>query len=125
MHAFTRPPTQHQTLTTPDQPRLPARLPACPPAGVEDNGALTRVAAFPIGIDPDRFTEALETPEVKANIAQLLNRCAQLVPCGRFWWMVLVAVVVAGWCFSSVSAVGAERRRGCVFSVRALGSGLG
>jgi hypothetical protein len=92
---------------------------------VEDNGALTRVAAFPIGIDPDRFTEALETPEVKANIAQLLNRCAQLVPCGRFWWMVLVAVVVAGWCFSSVSAVGAERRRGCVFSVRALGSGLG
>lgn len=44
------------------------------PAGVEDNGSLTRVAAFPIGIDPDRFTEALETPEVKANIAQLLNR---------------------------------------------------
>jgi hypothetical protein len=41
---------------------------------VEDNGSLTRVAAFPIGIDPDRFTEALETPEVKANIAQLLNR---------------------------------------------------
>ncbi|KAL4855450.1 hypothetical protein ACK3TF_003986 [Chlorella vulgaris] len=46
------------------------------PAGVEDNGSLTRVAAFPIGIDPDRFTEALETPEVKANIAQLLNRYA-------------------------------------------------
>jgi len=51
----------------------------CPPArfaaaGVEDNGSLTRVAAFPIGIDPDRFTEALEMPEVKANIAQLLNR---------------------------------------------------
>lgn len=46
------------------------------PAGVEDNGSLTRVAAFPIGIDPDRFTEALETPEVKANIAQLLNRWA-------------------------------------------------
>ena len=43
-------------------------------AGVEDNGSLTRVAAFPIGIDPDRFTEALEMPEVKANIAQLLNR---------------------------------------------------
>ena len=41
---------------------------------MEDNGSLTRVAAFPIGIDPDRFTEALEMPEVKANIAQLLNR---------------------------------------------------
>lgn len=48
-------------------------------AGVEDNGSLTRVAAFPIGIDPDRFTSALETPEVKANIAQLLNRCAALL----------------------------------------------
>ncbi len=47
-----------------------------PHAGVEDNGSLTRVAAFPIGIDPDRFTEALEMPEVKANIAQLLNRWA-------------------------------------------------
>lgn len=46
------------------------------PAGVEDNGSLTRVAAFPIGIDPERFTEALEMPEVKANIAQLLNRYA-------------------------------------------------
>ncbi|GAB4814718.1 hypothetical protein N2152v2_001764 [Parachlorella kessleri] len=46
------------------------------PAGVEDNGSLTRVAAFPIGIDPDRFTTALETPEVMANIAQLLNRSA-------------------------------------------------
>lgn len=46
----------------------------CQLAGVEDNGSLTRVAAFPIGIDPDRFTEALEMPEVKANIAQLLNR---------------------------------------------------
>lgn len=64
-------------------PALTACLPpphtAClfsPRAGVEDNGSLTRVAAFPIGIDPDRFTEALEMPEVKANIAQLLNRCA-------------------------------------------------
>jgi trehalose 6-phosphate synthase/phosphatase len=46
------------------------------PAGVEDNGSLTRVAAFPIGIDPDRFTTALEAPEVRANIAQLLNRYA-------------------------------------------------
>ena len=46
------------------------------PAGVEDNGSLTRVAAFPIGIDPDRFTSALEAPEVRANVAQLLNRYA-------------------------------------------------
>lgn len=46
------------------------------PAGVEDNGSVTRVAAFPIGIDPDRFTCALEAPEVRANIAQLLNRYA-------------------------------------------------
>jgi trehalose 6-phosphate synthase/phosphatase len=46
------------------------------PAGVEHNGSLTRVAAFPIGIDPDRFTHALELPDVKANIAQLLNRYA-------------------------------------------------
>lgn len=46
------------------------------PAGVEHNGSLTRVAAFPIGIDPDRFTRALEMPEVRANIAQLLNRYA-------------------------------------------------
>lgn len=46
------------------------------PAGVEDNGSITRVAAFPIGIDPDRFTSALESPEVRANVAQLLNRYA-------------------------------------------------
>lgn len=46
------------------------------PAGVEDNGSLTRVAAFPIGIDPERFTSALEAPEVRANVAQLLNRYA-------------------------------------------------
>lgn len=46
------------------------------PAGVEDNGSITRVAAFPIGIDPDRFTSALEAPEVRANVAQLLNRYA-------------------------------------------------
>lgn len=46
------------------------------PAGVEDNGSITRVAAFPIGIDPERFTAALESPEVRANVAQLLNRYA-------------------------------------------------
>ena len=46
------------------------------PEGVEDNGWLTRVAAFPIGIDPERFVEALERPEVKGSIAGLLNRYA-------------------------------------------------
>ncbi|CAK0785345.1 Trehalose-6-P synthase/phosphatase complex synthase subunit [Coccomyxa viridis] len=46
------------------------------PEGVEDNGSLTRVAAFPIGIDPERFARALEKPNVKAHIAQLLNRYA-------------------------------------------------
>lgn len=34
------------------------------------------MAAFPIGIDPDRFARALEQQEVKAHIAQLLNRYA-------------------------------------------------
>ena len=43
---------------------------------MEDNGSLTRVAAFPIGIDPERFAQALEKPAVKAHIAQLLNRYA-------------------------------------------------
>jgi hypothetical protein len=57
-------------LTRSPPPPVPA--PTLP--GVEDNGLMTRVAAFPIGIDPDRFTQALELPEVKANIAQLLNR---------------------------------------------------
>lgn len=46
------------------------------PEGVEDNGLLTRVAAFPIGIDPGRFKEALEMPDVKAHIAQLRQRYA-------------------------------------------------
>jgi Glycosyltransferase family 20 len=66
-----------------------ARLPACStsipcprlgvqgtPEGVEDNGSLTRVAAFPIGIDPDRFQAALEKPEVRAHIAELQQRYA-------------------------------------------------
>jgi alpha,alpha-trehalose-phosphate synthase [UDP-forming] len=46
------------------------------PEGVEDGGVLTRVAAFPIGIDPERFADALERPDVRASIAQLLNRYA-------------------------------------------------
>ncbi|KAL3135793.1 Trehalose-6-P synthase/phosphatase complex synthase subunit [Trebouxia sp. C0010 RCD-2024] len=46
------------------------------PEGVEDNGSLTRVAAFPIGIDPERFQRALERVDVRSHIAELLNRYA-------------------------------------------------
>ena len=46
------------------------------PEGVENNGSVTRVATFPIGIDPERFTRALDTDEVQSNIAKLLNRYA-------------------------------------------------
>jgi trehalose 6-phosphate synthase/phosphatase len=46
------------------------------PEGVEDNGSLTRVAAFPIGIDPERFAAALEDDAVRGSIAQLLNKYA-------------------------------------------------
>jgi hypothetical protein len=45
------------------------------PEGVEEkDGRLTRVAAFPIGIDPKRFEVALELPEVKAHVKSLLQR---------------------------------------------------
>ncbi|KAL2622411.1 hypothetical protein R1flu_002616 [Riccia fluitans] len=46
------------------------------PEGVEDQGKLTRVAAFPIGIDPQRFIEALETDVVKSHIQELRARFA-------------------------------------------------
>lgn len=44
------------------------------PEGVEDQGKLTRVAAFPIGIDSERFIKALELPEVKKHIKELKER---------------------------------------------------
>ncbi|GMY33479.1 alpha,alpha-trehalose-phosphate synthase [UDP-forming] 1-like [Fagus crenata] len=44
------------------------------PEGVEDQGRLTRVAAFPIGIDSDRFIRALESPQVQENIRELAER---------------------------------------------------
>ncbi|CAK9154700.1 unnamed protein product [Ilex paraguariensis] len=44
------------------------------PEGVEDQGKLTRVAAFPIGIDSDRFIRALELPQVKNHIKELKER---------------------------------------------------
>lgn len=46
------------------------------PEGVEDNGTLTRVAAFPIGIDPDRFARAMLRDDVQSNINELLKRYA-------------------------------------------------
>ncbi|CAI9088880.1 OLC1v1023330C1 [Oldenlandia corymbosa var. corymbosa] len=44
------------------------------PEGVEDQGRLTRVAAFPIGIDSERFIRALELPQVQADIKGLKER---------------------------------------------------
>ena len=34
------------------------------------------MAAFPIGIDPERFQRALERVDVRSHIAELLNRYA-------------------------------------------------
>ncbi|PWA69921.1 glycosyl transferase, family 20, Trehalose-phosphatase, HAD-like domain protein [Artemisia annua] len=44
------------------------------PEGVEDQGRLTRVAAFPIGIDSDRFIRALENPLVQEHMKELKER---------------------------------------------------
>ncbi|KAL8510050.1 hypothetical protein ACS0TY_017034 [Phlomoides rotata] len=44
------------------------------PEGVEDQGRLTRVAAFPIGIDSERFMRALEDTEVQKHIKELKER---------------------------------------------------
>ncbi|XP_016672101.2 alpha,alpha-trehalose-phosphate synthase [UDP-forming] 1 isoform X1 [Gossypium hirsutum] len=46
------------------------------PEGVEDQGKLTRVAVFPVGIDPDRFIQALELPQVKDIVKELKQRFA-------------------------------------------------
>ncbi|KAL5577074.1 hypothetical protein UlMin_018773 [Ulmus minor] len=46
------------------------------PEGVEDQGKLTRVAAFPIGIDSDRFIRALQLPQVQWHIKELKERFA-------------------------------------------------
>ncbi|PIN19818.1 Trehalose-6-phosphate synthase component TPS1 [Handroanthus impetiginosus] len=46
------------------------------PEGVEDQGRLTRVAAFPIGIDSERFIRALELPQVQEHIKELKERFA-------------------------------------------------
>ena len=52
------------------------------PEGVENNGCITRVGTFPIGIEPERFTRALETDEVQSHVAKLLNRYAGRKVCG-------------------------------------------
>ncbi|AET04358.2 trehalose-6-phosphate synthase [Medicago truncatula] len=46
------------------------------PEGVEDQGKLTRVAAFPIGIDSERFIRALALPEVQTHMKDLKERFA-------------------------------------------------
>ncbi|XP_010531916.1 PREDICTED: alpha,alpha-trehalose-phosphate synthase [UDP-forming] 1 [Tarenaya hassleriana] len=46
------------------------------PEGVEDQGRMTRVAAFPIGIDSERFIRALEVPEVQQHMRELRERFA-------------------------------------------------
>ncbi|XP_022715686.1 alpha,alpha-trehalose-phosphate synthase [UDP-forming] 1-like [Durio zibethinus] len=46
------------------------------PEGVEDQGKLTRVAAFPIGIDSDRFIRALALPQVQDHMKELKERFA-------------------------------------------------
>ncbi|KAI3764891.1 hypothetical protein L2E82_14908 [Cichorium intybus] len=38
------------------------------PEGVEDQGRLTRVVVFPIGMDSDRFLHALRSPQVHEHI---------------------------------------------------------
>ena len=70
-------------LTPPPHP--PKTKPPGTPEGVEDNGSLTRVAAFPIGIDPERFVRAMETEEVQMNVAKLLNRYAGRKARFLFW----------------------------------------
>ncbi|XP_020532073.1 alpha,alpha-trehalose-phosphate synthase [UDP-forming] 1 isoform X2 [Amborella trichopoda] len=46
------------------------------PEGVEDQGRITRIAAFPIGIDSDRFIRALEIPDVQIHIKEFKERFA-------------------------------------------------
>ncbi|KAL9160368.1 hypothetical protein ABFS82_08G194400 [Erythranthe guttata] len=46
------------------------------PDGVEDQERLTRVAAFPIGIDSERFIRAIDAPQVQQHIKELKERFA-------------------------------------------------
>ncbi|KAK9459956.1 glycosyl transferase [Lipomyces oligophaga] len=44
------------------------------PNGVEFNGKMVEVGTFPIGIDPDKFTEALKKESVQKRISQLESK---------------------------------------------------
>ncbi|KAK9383244.1 glycosyl transferase [Kockiozyma suomiensis] len=44
------------------------------PNGVDFNGQMVSVGTFPIGIDPDKFTEALKTEKVQKRISQLESK---------------------------------------------------
>lgn len=44
------------------------------PNGVEYEGRYIHVGTFPIGIDPDKFTDNLKNAQVQARIAQLKQR---------------------------------------------------
>ncbi|CAF1926277.1 unnamed protein product [Brassica napus] len=44
--------------------------------GIVDHGKVTRVAVFPIGIDPNRFIKACELPEVRQQMTELKKRFA-------------------------------------------------
>ncbi|KAL1894098.1 Trehalose-6-P synthase/phosphatase complex synthase subunit [Ceratocystis pirilliformis] len=44
------------------------------PSGVDYNGHFVSVSAFPIGIDPEKFVEGLERPQVKDRIAALSRK---------------------------------------------------
>ncbi|KAJ2742420.1 Trehalose-6-P synthase/phosphatase complex synthase subunit [Coemansia sp. BCRC 34301] len=43
---------------------------------VESGGRVVRVGTFPIGIDPGKFSEALQTPEVEKRLGELERRFA-------------------------------------------------
>ncbi len=70
---FPHPPLRHLFCSL---RRCLGRVPQGTPEGVENNGTITRVGTFPIGIDPERFARALETDEVQSHVAKLLNRYA-------------------------------------------------
>ena len=44
------------------------------PNGVEFEGRLVHVGTFPIGIDPDKFTEGLQLPRIQDRIMKLKTR---------------------------------------------------
>ena len=44
------------------------------PSSVKFEGRSVSVAAFPIGIDPEKFTEGLKSPKVQHRISSLENK---------------------------------------------------